>query len=467
MIDELLTLNILPIRHTEKKMVVGVIDDTALDALKTLAFRSSFSFEAEYMEPELLICSVNEMRRLRLYLRFSDSKSTEENSILPLVDTLLSHALSLQASDIHIEPFPTHCQIRFRVDGLLQTIVSIAPHYTPLIINHFKILSHLNIAEKRLPLDGRFFISIPPFKEQACRISTCPTLHGEKIVIRFLKNPEALTPLDEIGLTDLGLEQTLNALQIPQGLILVTGPTGSGKTSTLYAALQYLNHEHSHLITIEDPIEMPLPGVNQVAVNPVIGLDFSTALRAFLRQDPDTILVGEIRDAETAHIAIRAAHTGHRVLSTLHTNHALDALARLQHLGVDRFQLSSTLLLIIAQRLIRILCPFCKEISEVPSEFSSFFLPQQANCYTENLAGCPHCLKGFKGRRGIFEILPITEAIRHQLFMESNSDILLQLARKNGFKTLLEQGLVCVAEGITSLSEVMRVCGKLSESSKI
>lgn len=368
-----------------------------------------------------------------------------DGSIIELVDRLIHDAIEKNVSDIHIEPYEEHCRIRFRCDGLLYIAATIAEHLAIRITTRLKIMAQLNIAERRLPQDGRIQLR-EPYKIDI-RINTCPTLFGEKIVLRILNAKTIALDIDRLGLTIEQKKLLLNKLAQPQGLILVTGPTGSGKTVTLYSALHYLNKIEKNISSVEDPIEIELHGINQVHINPRIGLNFDTVLRTFLRQDPDIMMVGEIRDLDTATIAMQAAQTGHLVLSTLHTNSAAETITRLQSMGIATYQLISSLSLIIAQRLVRKLCEVCKEEDKSSGKISY------------RAKGCDHCQQGYQGRIGIFELIPMTEELVQLIWMRATSSQIAEQIRKEGWLLLYEAGMEKVYEGVTSLEEIKRVLG--------
>lgn len=363
------------------------------------------------------------------YLNARDFKNLPADKI---VRQILQNAIHLNASDIHFEPQAEDCRLRLRLDGLLHTEMSIKPQITATLINHIKILAGLDIAEKRLPQDGRFHFLTNSGVRKDCRISSCPGLFGEKIVIRILYAHKKLLALNELGLNET--QQTLFLQQIKKnhGLILVTGPTGSGKTITLYTALNILNCSTKNIATVEDPIEIHLAGIHQVNIQNKTNLNFAAILRAFLRQDPDILMVGEIRDLETAEIALRAAHTGHLVLATLHTNSATEAISRLINMGIAPYQLSSCLNFIIAQRLIRRSCSFCNN-------------------------GCKHCYQGFKGRVGIFECLAIDETFKELINKNPSAQMLRIQAKKSGMQNLEENAQEKVNMKLSTMAEIQRV----------
>lgn len=383
-----------------------------------------------------------------------------EAPVIRIVNSILIEALRKGASDIHIEPMEKSIRIRNRIDGVLYETPSPPKNLQNAIISRMKIMSQLDIAERRIPQDGRFKIKALG-KEVDVRMSMLPTVHGEKIVMRILDKTALAPNLGALGLDQLSLDNFTYALAQPYGMILVTGPTGSGKTTTLYSALQELNDTGTNIITTENPVEYQLEGVNQVQINPVVGLTFASALRSILRQDPDVVMVGEIRDGETATIAVEAALTGHLVLSTLHTNDAAGAIARLVDMGIEPFMLSSSLLLTQAQRLFRRLCPVCKKESDIPLEVLKKnridpAILEGTQFYEK--AGCPKCNGiGYKGRGGVMEILLVDEVIRKTVLSNAEADAIAKIARENGMRTLREAGLERVREGLTTIEEIMRV----------
>jgi type IV pilus assembly protein PilB len=376
------------------------------------------------------------------------------------VQDILLEAAHLGASDIHFEPYAECYRIRFRLDGLLQTRREFPCQQATSMTAHLKVMSQLDIAERRRPQDGRMNIVLANQQRLNLRINCLPTLHGEKVVLRLLSSPTQTQAIEDLGMTDCQRQHYLKALHQPQGLILVTGPTGSGKTLTLYAGLQRLNQDHLNIVTAEDPIEMPIFGVNQVAVNHKTGLDFAQALRAFLRQDPDVIMVGEVRDRETAISAIRAAQTGLRVLSTVHTNSAAETLQRLLHMGLTPYDIAATLTLIIAQRLVRKLCLHCKQAFTLPMAAGTAegFTEQQLGAAEFFKAcGCEHCHQGYQGRVGLFEVVPISTDLAQLILTNPSASALAAAFQAAGLMQLRAAGLDAVAAGQTTLSEVNRV----------
>ncbi len=389
-------------------------------------------------------------------------ESSEEGPVIKLVNLMLVQAIKDRASDIHIEPFEKQLRLRYRVDGMLYDSTAPPKGLQSALASRIKIMANLDIAERRLPQDGRFRIKLAG-REVDLRVSILPTIHGEKIVMRVLDKGNLNLNLESLNLQPDDLQKFKNAIDAPHGMILMTGPTGSGKTSTLYAVLTQLNTSDVNIVTVEDPVEYQMLGVNQVQVKPEIGLTFAGGLRSILRQDPDVVMVGEIRDSETADIAVKAALTGHLVLSTLHTNDAPGAIARMVDMGIEPFLVSSSVLMICAQRLVRKICPHCKEAFKVPADvFTRLSLSAEeaaANTYYRG-RGCSRCKDtGFLGRMAILEVLAITNAIREQILLNTSAKTLKDLALKEGLKTLRMSGLEKAKAGLTSLDEVLRVSG--------
>ncbi len=389
-----------------------------------------------------------------------DSGEEDEASIIRFVNQVLKDAIELRASDIHLEPFEDEFKIRYRIDGELQD-TAVPPQlkqFQPAIVSRIKILSHLNIAEKRLPQDGRIKVRIDQ-AEVDIRVSIIPMLHGEAVVMRLLRQNSTLRGLSEIGMNQRELEHFQHVLQLPHGIILVTGPTGSGKTSTLYTALNEINDSVRKIITVEDPVEYQLKGVNQIQVNEKSGLTFARGLRSILRHDPDVILIGEIRDAETAQIAVQASLTGHLVFSTLHTNDAPGALTRLVDMGVEPYLVASSLEAVLAQRLVRVLCPQCKQ-PDNSARAQSFKLKLgiAADKTIFKSVGCRECRNtGFFGRHAIFEWMDTDEEIRQLILKSASTDQIRKAARDAGMRTLAEDGWRLVAAGVTTVEEVLSV----------
>jgi type IV pilus assembly protein PilB len=384
----------------------------------------------------------------------------EDAPVVRFLQKMLIDAINLRASDLHFEPFEQHYRVRFRIDGELREITQPPLSIKEKLASRIKVISRLDIAEKRVPQDGRMKLK---FGNKAIdfRVSTLPTLYGEKVVIRILDPSSAKVGIESLGYERIEKERLLKAIERPYGMILVTGPTGSGKTVSLYTCLNLLNQPGVNISTVEDPAEINLPGVNQVNVNEKAGLDFAVALKSFLRQDPDIIMVGEIRDLDTADIAMKAAQTGHLVMSTLHTNDAPSTLTRLMNMGVAPFNIAASVLLITAQRLARRLCENCKTPAEYPrdallragfadNELDGSWRPYRA-------VGCSSCTNGYKGRVGLYQVMPITEAIQRIILSQGTALDIAEQAQRDGVRDLRQSGLVKVRSGVTTLEEVIAV----------
>lgn len=389
---------------------------------------------------------------------------TEEAPIIRLLNALLQQAVKERASDIHIEPYEKELDVRIRVDGILHRVLSPPKIIQDALISRVKIMANLDIAEKRLPQDGRIRLLIGG-RDIDVRVSIIPTSHGERAVLRLLDRKQGLIGLWEVGLNKEDERRLSALLQRTNGILLVTGPTGSGKTTTLYAALNRIHTEEKNIITIEDPVEYQIKGIGQIYVNPKIGLTFASGLRSILRQDPDMIMVGEIRDIETAEIAIQASLTGHLVLSTLHTNDAASAITRLLDMGVEPFLVASSLIGVLAQRLVRIICPYCKESYEPSDAEKSYFLNSSLITYHSSLLyrgkGCERCKgRGYLGRTGIFELLIIDNEIRPMITDRIDAQSIKNFAMSKGIKSLRMDGISKACAGITTLEEVLRITQK-------
>ncbi len=384
----------------------------------------------------------------------------DDTPVVKFVNKMLLSAIKGGASDLHFEPYEKTYRVRFRTDGVLHEVNRPPVTLGSRIASRLKIMSAMDISERRKPQDGRIKMKLSKSKAIDFRVNTLPTLWGEKIVLRILDPSSAKMGIDALGYEEGQKEMYMTALHQPQGMILVTGPTGSGKTVSLYTGLNILNTNERNISTAEDPVEINLEGINQVNVNPKQGMDFSQALRAFLRQDPDIIMVGEIRDLETANIAIKAAQTGHMVMSTLHTNSAAETLTRLQNMGVPSFNIATSVSLIIAQRLARRLCNQCKEKVQIPKEtlLEEGFTEEQADsAEIFGPKGCESCKSGYKGRVGIYEVVSITPGMQQIIMAEGNSLEISEQAQKEGFNNLRQSGLLKALQGVTSLEEVNRV----------
>lgn len=388
-------------------------------------------------------------------------KQGGEAPVVKLVNFILGDAVRQRASDIHIEPYEKNFRVRYRVDGVLHEQQPPPKKLQNAIISRIKIMASLDISEHRLPQDGRIKIKVMD-REIDLRVSILPTSFGEKVVMRLCDSSALCVDLNKLGLEPESLAIFQKNITRPYGIILVTGPTGSGKTTTLYSALSTVNHPDSNIMTIEDPVEFVLPGINQVQARPDIGLTFSAGLRSFLRQDPNIIMVGEIRDTETAEIAINAALTGHLVFSTLHTNDAPGTITRLNNMGIEPFLATSTIIMVIAQRLLRTICKYCKEPYEVSSEhvISLGVKPEQLTGKKVTLyhgRGCEHCSQGYRGRLGCYEILEMSDELRELIIKKVPTHVLRQAAIKNGMTTLRDSALRKLLSGVTTVEEVLRV----------
>lgn len=470
---------VLPLAQKGQQLILAIADPTHQIILDEIAFHTRLiprcivaaTDQLEQLIAQIL--SASELNKLEIFSALQLEEiiiptETEEEQIITVneiddqpivrfVQNILLDAIHRKASDIHFEPYEKHLRIRFRIDGILAEMATAPIHLAQRIIARIKIMAHLDISERRLPQDGRFKIMQATKPIANIRVSTCPTLNGEKVVIRILDLNNTRYDIDALGLETPQKTILLQVLQKPQGMIIVTGPTGSGKSLTLYTALNFLNTNGVNILTVEDPIEIQMRGINQVAINPKIGLGFATVLRTFLRQDPDIIMVGEMRDQETAEIGIQAAQTGHLVLSTLHTNSALEALTRLMNMGIARYNIVTSLTLIVAQRLARRLCVRCKQ----PYNLSGAALQQQGFLNSQSLTlfraqGCEHCQDGYKGRIGIFECIEVSEDIKEFLSQEENWLSNAKSLVTNNIN-LWQSGLHKVKAGITSLAEIRRV----------
>ena len=381
-----------------------------------------------------------------------------EAPVIKLVNHIISKATEMGASDIHLEPFAEDLILRYRIDGILHNFEAPPKKLNSALCTRIKIMAKLDISERRLPQDGRIKLKVHG-KDIDMRVSTLPTLYGESVVIRILDRGNLTVELEKMGFPKQELEQFQKLIHKPYGKLLVTGPTGSGKTTTLYGALQNINTPDKKIITIEDPVEYQIRGINQIHVKPQIGLDFASGLRSIVRQDPDVIMVGEIRDAQTADVAIQAALTGHLVFSTVHTNDAAGAITRLLDMGVENYLISSALLGILAQRLVRVICRTCIEPIEVaPALIAEIDNPGQDSIKAFHGKGCKECNHtGFRGRAGIYELLVVDDTVRQLILTKATSQTIRESARKKGMTTLREDGWKKVAKGITTVEEVLRV----------
>ena len=486
--DKLLAKHrVLPVFRRGKRLFLAVADPTNLHAIDEIKFQTGLGVEAIVVEDDKLQKAVDkaiEQADAQMPNLGSDDEGVdleglevtggeedlddkvstsdvEDAPIVRFVNKLMLDAIRKGASDIHFEPYEKTYRVRFRMDGVLKEIAQPPVQLAGKLSARLKVMSRLDIAERRVPQDGRIKMKLSKNRSIDFRVSTCPTLFGEKIVLRILDASQAMLGIDALGYEPFQKDLYMKNLAKPQGMILVTGPTGSGKTVSLYTGLNILNREDTNISTAEDPSEINLPGVNQVNVNPKVGLTFASAMRAFLRQDPDVIMVGEIRDLETAEIAIKAAQTGHLVLSTLHTNDAPQTLTRLVDMGVKPYAIATSVSLIIAQRLARRLCNSCKQPIDVPREallkegFEDMDLAGGLKLFSPK--GCANCTDGYKGRCGIYQVLPITDAIARIILAGGSAVEIGDEAKKEGVWDLRRSGLEKVKAGITSLEEVNSV----------
>jgi len=438
-----------PVVATKSDIIKAIEEFYGKQVFLKEAVEASYEVSAQEIEP---IAGLEEGEELSLNALIAQA---EEAPVVKLVDLIIRQAITEGASDIHIEPFKDRISLRYRVDGKLYEVPPPAKHMHLPIVSRIKILSKLDIAEKRLPQDGGFFVKVED-RLIDLRVSTIPTIYGEKVVLRILDKSKVVLDLNQLGFEPNQLEQIRKCINVPYGLILLTGPTGSGKTTTLYAILNEIKHPTKNIITVEDPVEYRLEGINQVQVKPEIGLTFATALRSFLRQDPDVILVGETRDLETAEICIRSALTGHLVLSTLHTNDAPSAITRLIDMGIQPYLIIPSLLMIVAQRLIRKLCPYCKEAYEPdPKQLGEIKLNTDLIYRPKGCAKCSYI--GFKGRVCVAEVLVVDEKIREMVSQQLNYQKIKEICIQRGMQTLYQTALKKVEAGITSLEEALSV----------
>lgn len=483
-VDEKLvrTHHALPLFKRGNRLFVAVSDPTNLAALDEIKFHVGMNTEAILAEEDKLSRIIDkalesadtglselsdaDLEGLEISSEEEDTggdvgSEADDTPVVRFVNKVLLDAINRGASDIHFEPYEKFYRVRFRQDGMLREITNPPIALATKIAARIKVMSRLDISERRVPQDGRIKLTISKTRAIDFRVSTCPTLWGEKIVMRILDPSSAKLGIDVLGYEPEQKQAYLDALNRPYGMILVTGPTGSGKTVSLYTGLNILNTPERNISTAEDPAEINLPGINQVNVNPKVGLTFAAALRAFLRQDPDIVMVGEIRDLETGEIAIKAAQTGHLVLSTLHTNDAPQTITRLANMGIPAYNVASALLLIIAQRLARRLCNNCKTVDDVPRAvlleegFTEEDLAKGVTLY--KAVGCDQCNLGYKGRTGIYQVMPISEAMQKCILEGANAMEIAEQAKREGINDLRRSGLLKAMAGLTSLEEINRV----------
>ncbi len=472
--------HVLPLGKRGRSLFLGVVDPTDMQPVEDFEFSTGLHAElivVEYDKLQKLIDRVFDSKNNDSFaasewdlsslgvaetddLDDAAGAEAEDQPIITFINKMLHDAVRKGASDLHFEPYEKSYRIRFRIDGILHEVASPPVALAGRLSARLKVMSKLDIAEKRVPQDGRIKLKLSQKKSIDFRVSSLPTLWGEKIVMRILDSDSAMLGIDILGYEENQKQLYLSALEQPQGMILVTGPTGSGKTVSLYTGLNILNTEETNISTAEDPVEINLPGINQVQMNTKAGLTFPIALKAFLRQDPDVIMVGEIRDLETAEIAIKAAQTGHLVLSTLHTNSAPETLTRLLNMGVPAYNVASSVSLIIAQRLARRLCNHCKAPESLPETelLKQGFTPAQlGSMKLFKPVGCEYCTGGYKGRVGIYEVMPISASIAEKIMAGGNSLEIAQQAQQEGINNLRQSGLLKAAAGLTSLAEINRV----------
>ncbi len=475
--------NALPLYQRGKRLYVAVSDPTNLQGLDEFQFNTGSNTRPVLVEEQQLAAAIEksldnsddqlddfgdaelddiDLGSDEIETNKDDTDTNiDDTPVVRFINGILTTAIKAGASDIHFEPYEKKYRVRTRIDGILHENKTAPIALAGRISARIKVLSRLNIAERRVPQDGRMRLKLSKTKAIDFRVNTCPTLFGEKIVLRILDPSSAQLGIDALGYEPEQKDVFMETMHNPYGMILVTGPTGSGKTVSLYTALNILNTDDRNISTAEDPAEISLPGINQVNVNPTVGLNFSDALRAFLRQDPDVIMVGEIRDLETAEIAIKAAQTGHMVLSTLHTNDAPQTLTRLMNMGVPPFNIASAVTLIIAQRLARRLCSHCKAPEDIPKEalieegFTQAQIEEGVTVF--KAVGCDNCTAGYKGRAGIYQVMPVSEAMGRIIMEGGNAMQLGDQAAAEGVADLRQSGLKKVAAGLTSLEELNRV----------
>ncbi|SEI41152.1 type IV pilus assembly protein PilB [Allopseudospirillum japonicum] len=473
---------VLPLLKRGNRLYVAVSNPTNLSALDEIQFQTGLMVQAIIVAEDILHTLVSrflegeeealgdleseELENLEVDNQdeggnlTENTASTDDAPIVRFVNKILLDAIKRGASDIHFEPYEKHYRIRFRTDGILHEVTRPPSNLRARLSARLKVMARLNLSERRIPQDGSIKLKVSKTRSIDFRVNTLPTLWGEKIVLRVLDPAAAKLGVDQLGFDSAQKKLFLETLEQPQGMLLVTGPTGSGKTVTLYTGLNLLNTSERNISTAEDPVELNVDGINQVNVNPKVGLDFATALRAFLRQDPDIVMVGEIRDLETAEISIKAAQTGHLVLSTLHTNSAAETLNRLMNMGIASFNIATSVSLIVAQRLARRLCEHCKKPADHPKHAlleAGFSEAQLAKAQIYRPIGCEKCTQGYKGRVGIYEVVKITPKLSRAIMESANALELSQLARAEGFPDLRAVGLNKVLQGLTSLEEVNRV----------
>jgi general secretion pathway protein E len=451
------------IDHITKILGLGFIE-TVLCTEEEIGKAINMAFEEGPHTAEQILKDIDEEEGAKIYAEIEETtdllEDTSEAPVIQFVNLMLSKAVKNRASDIHIEPYQLDLIVRLRIDGLLYNTFKPPKRLHPSIVSRIKVMSGLNIAEKRIPQDGRIEIKVGD-KNIDIRVSTLPTVYGERVVLRLLDKSSKMLELHELGIPDAYLSDIRKLIRLSHGIILVTGPTGSGKTTTLYAALSEINTPEKNIITIEDPVEYQIDGIGQVPVNRKAGLTFANGLRTIVRQDPDIILVGEIRDLETAEIAIQAALTGHLVFSTLHTNDASSAVTRLIDMGIEPFLITSSVLAILAQRLIRTVCPYCKRPAQINGEYMRELRVSHEDLKKASISiggGCDKCMQtGYYGRTGIYEIMRVSESIKKTILGTSDANAIKEVALREGMRTLRGDGAEKVLRGISTTEEILRV----------
>ena len=476
--------NALPLFKRGGRLYVGIADPTNTRALDELKFHTNLTVEAILVDEDRIKRTIDQWLESADALAdaVADSEGLEglevsggeeefggdsgvdakgdDTPVVKFINKVLVDGIRRGASDVHFEPYEDKYRVRLRIDGILKQVATIPVKLAPRIAARLKVMAQLDIAEKRVPQDGRIKLNLSKSKQIDFRVSTLPTLFGEKIVLRILDGGAAKLGIDKLGYEEDQKQLFLDAINKPYGMVLVTGPTGSGKTVSLYTALNILNDDSRNISTVEDPVEIRVPGINQVQMNVKRGMTFAAALRSFLRQDPDVVMVGEIRDLETAEIAIKAAQTGHMVLSTLHTNDAPQTISRLMNMGVAPFNITSSVTLVIAQRLARRLHD-CKRVQQLPEHalLAEGFTADEvhAGLTIYEAVGCPDCTEGYKGRTGLYQVMPMTDEIQAIVLEGGNVQQLTEAAKRSGVRDLRQSALLKVKNGVTSLAEINRV----------
>lgn len=475
---------VMPLHQHGRTLFIGITDPVSLEAIEQISFKTALSTRPVVIDDDAMKAlldsdmfkgdeaafdALDAAHLDNIEFDAGESEDDEEEQvsysddapIVRFINKILVDAINSETSDIHFEPYEKFYRIRYRQDGVLREVGRPPITTGARLSSRLKIMARLNITEKRIPQDGRIRLHLSKHRSIDFRVNTLPTLYGEKVVLRILDPSTAKLDIDILGMTDEQNKLYREAIERPYGMILVTGPTGSGKTVTLYSAMNKINKPGTNISAAEDPVEIPLAGINQVNVNPKVGLTFASALRAFLRQDPDIIMVGEIRDIETAEIAVKAAQTGHLVFSTLHTNDAPQTLTRLANMGLPPYNIAASVLLIMAQRLVRVLCPHCKEPESLPDEvlleegFSLEDIKKGINLF--KAVGCDKCTEGYNSRTGIFQLLPVNEAMQKMILEGGTTLELDELAETQGVWNLRRSGLEKIKQGFTSLEEINRV----------